>query len=1043
MAFSTGGFLDDAYTAMVFAPDGVLWGLRADGTQLVSLVPHEASKGLLPGDSVVELGAEADGVQRTPSGRIRVQRGNRTLGWLAASGDGLEPAAGAPQKSLASLPYGDWRLEIVWQDGEPLDVVVRHCVTGARAAKSAWSGSKDQLALQCVRDVALARDGALLLATEFGLIVRDAATGQVRSLYPDVSDARLLVNFPEGRLFVQAGETLGYQWNEAALQPFSARDSALPESSVQTGPWSWKASHRSALEQQVRVFHGKDARARRWQRASGGGWRFCDDCVRWIVRREVDEPPWLATDDGVWPVGRNLVRDPQRGELLGGRAVQHVRCPQGATWWWRGEGEGWRPMPAPGASPPRESAARADAPAEEFRVRNAALEVSYADGTLSLTPFDGPNQPVFTRRRLFCDCGDGVACWKGAIYVLVRGRCLLRRGLAQPGEITGCWCLPDPLPQDPPCELRGGADGLRLVVDFGAGRRQPAWDFAASPGVQPWRARTPELGKPAAQIGPFVWQRQVPQGLLAPAVARDAGRPPFKAVGPVAAGGFASQAVAEWWSGDRFAWDRVSDACMFGDGRAVLLSAAGPLIVELGDKSPPALTGFWPLPWFTSCETARDDHGRPLGVALSCPAGERLLSMDAGGTASIDPDPPAMPLCYRAAARLVSRAAAVPTGNRLQWTPWWAPVTRGLPATQEPILQSSLPQLPRELLLGDGQFRCDAAARAVEFAEGADSFWITFAPFSGPNGPETLVCLNQLDGGGQAEAGFLLRMAWRCPPHLDMLRPCGKLESVAVFREPGGSAENTFFGRARFNAAELQLSRAELPRVDPSRRIGGAVTLTAGRLDFGPRELFWGDEAQAPLEVKPADYPLWVRQGEGLSFAFDVLQGLSLGRGPEGRPQLALATRGGVLLADPAIAHGPTALSYPNVQLTLPCQPSGLIAASDASRVRHDASGQLWARFGPGLQVGKLAAGGWQFPASGWATELVPAGPFAVRFQSGKGMCVGDGPWHALSDDLLMPWDCHRKPLGSVLDVFYDADARALWVLDEHGLFKVLPDRLR
>lgn len=502
---------------------------------------------------------------------------------------------------------------------------------------------------------------------------------------------------------------------------------------------------------------------------------------------------------------------------------------------------------------------------------------------------------------------------------------------------------------------------------------------------------------PAARVvadtGPFRWQAGAVGGSLVPAL------------NPAFAGGgeWAGKWSGRWWRDTRFAWDAVTGGAALTDTSALLVTAAGPVRVDVaGGKA--TVSRVWPGGGWASVEAARQADGRKTGVRVR--GEERPVYFDAGTQL------PAAPPDDSFARESVVTLGPTPAG--IAFTARWvvAPERRFRAAG-----------VPLDPLFVDNQFAFDRAATACPLPGGPNR-WATVTP-------EGLVCVFDVppDGGP-----VVLKSVTKGEfPGATAMR-ADAADAVFLLAAPEVHPRDRF-DRPLFEKAPtwVPLAAGTKPPVgDTARnlfRAGSRVTVDPVRLLWTRTDRFLTD-GQPPVPRHDTGREVFHSDTNGVAVAADVGIGIAVGRDPaRGGAEVAVLTRGGLVRTTRADLDGDTALSFPHA--------TSAAVSGTMNRVRYGPTGEVWVR-GPDGASAKWEKTDWGFAFAGWERQEWPVAGRRVTFPSAGGVRVNGATVTASNNSWRVAW---QRPFGAVLDAYPRGDV--IWAATrDHGVFKVHPDKL-
>jgi hypothetical protein len=357
---------------------------------------------------------------------------------------------------------------------------------------------------------------------------------------------------------------------------------------------------------------------------------------------------------------------------------------------------------------------------------------------------------------------------------------------------------------------------------------QSIWELAGEEGGARW---SPASGALTAGVtGPITWRRQ--------------GGGVFPYLG--------STQLSNWWSDDRFSWDKVSAAGALDQGAAILVTPIG-IVLRRAGVNGWTLESILAQTGLTSCVVARRGpaitgvlvNGRIVDRRPDGRLRQRLPSPGESGMT----------------AHLVLDSVEGETGRRIMFLEEWGPGISG------PALSSRLPAIPTQRLISEGRFAFDNV-KAIGSGGGDD--WVASA-----------------DCGGSYLGALFHRRG-----DVMELRDIVNLPPVSSIRS---NSSGSLFGRDGRSAVSFRIENGRLHAEEGASPgdafyAGDAVSLDVERLAWSsaPRH---GPEDPA-LKVNPASFPLLASYSNGVAFSFDILR--SVAALPEAR-EVALGTDGGVL----------------------------------------------------------------------------------------------------------------------------------------------------
>ncbi len=828
-----------------------------------------------------------------------------------------------------------------------------------RDAEPVW-GECGALALDCIEDVAVS-DGDMLLATEAGLIVRPAGGSGVKAVYPALKHVTFRRTVGPRRLLLQPPDATLLEWrSDGAVRggtPWIALDRE-PTIEVKGGNRAWVLAPNTTTAKRITV-RDADGATLEWLK-EGDGYRLQGDRATWIGRSDVGELT-ITTDAGRFGFSRK-----------DGRSV----------------------------SPP--SNRQDDRPVD---IDNAAIQVRYRHGRVSLTPTDGPNQPIFEDGRFYFDASTSLCGTRDALYVLAGERGIFVRDPTALGSLRRRIPLPPDVHAtfDLTCE-----NGEVELLPRGDGRRR--WRLSQKDKDDPaWQSLPERKPEKLESAGAVEWWR-MPDGRVQ--VRRRHG----------------TDNLLRWWHRDRFVWDAALGAVAL-DAKHVLLATPGGIVFSAAQAS----GGFVDQRLYPAAKLERivvtRDGGIPNGAAAWGERGRFRITPGPQGPEAAPADPDRTSI-ERAVAVLGPSPAGSADGELTIFQRWRAadPAPRG----RDVAFESELTTIPKQRLLSDGQFFFDRAGAAVP----AGGDWIVFAPAAGDQNAG-LRALYRVGRDERRKSPRLRLMATdydRSETAFDALLPHGGGFAGTTVVDGVRTAWTGGWTSGRFSCCEPAGSEV-LDRF----RTGSRATFNAPDLTLtvdGP-SYRGGGKAQPVLEVKPPEFPLLVEATvgrSGLAFSFDVARSIAFDSTGKG---LGVATAAGVVVvsagesrlglidasSDFLVGPAPANVSVPLDRLQI----TRLRAHRGGFCARGEFGNRLLTTGSAGLAWSQTTA---PCPSSEW-TEV-------------RAAHLGDGRIQVRSEIFAVSNDAFgigRRRLEPAVEVLTEGgDRGAVWMATAHsGLFRIAP----
>ncbi len=228
-----------------------------------------------------------------------------------------------------------------------------------------------------------------------------------------------------------------------------------------------------------------------------------------------------------------------------------------------------------------------------------------------------------------------------------------------------------------------------------------------------------------------------------------------------------------------------------------------------------------------------------------------------------------------------------------------------------------------------------------------------------------------------------------------------------------------------------------------ARKFYGAKLIAGAQVDFDAAKGLWkaidfhtGDSVPPPLNVTPANYPLFYAAPGGVKFSFDEINSCAV----DSKCSVAMGSAGGVWRTQ-FTDTSKAAFTFPACRLEFTLGGSATADSHvDARKVRFDSADVCWGRFGADEHVAQLNLGGFA------ATPGGTPNPFDSISFNGSSVTFGSQGLTSGSVTIGMSnnaWGIGRQPLTGIVDMAVDRKRGVIWVLGQQGLFKVLPEALR
>lgn len=973
------GFAEDnKITGAAFSASGYLWALQ--GKRLVKLMPMRDSNALVPDFTFVTLEQEGKALETLPTGHLRLHYKGGNSGLFQESSAGIKTTDDKFEQVQATLNFAGNKLEWIWAPERSIHAIWRD------KPWPIWGTKGNGLAIQQIQDIALTPDGDLLVSTPLGLLVRDPAGFDLRSIYPDISNARFQHVYNPEQLFIQAEDNLSFTWQEGKPVPLSSRSAETITTSELTGPWRWQLTYSQKDKASLSVIHTEDHHRRSWVEVGPEQWRWGDDFVIWLHRGITDSLVTLATKDGMW------LFDPVEGRPLHSVAVSQ------------------------------------DTAEDEITLKNPALTIAYQKGQISFVPGDRSILPVFAQGRFFFDNGEQMVNYQDSLYFLVPGRGIVRRNPQRIGEITGFWSLPTDLIEKTHFTMEESSRGVRLVTRLSNESRIQVWELDLSNNVGQWRHRENREEPLVAEFGPTIWRRQYgDQVSIVPFLVLGSGAP---------------QKLSQWWSGERFVWDKVACVGALKENMTILATPVGSLILQIQRNRTVNTMLLGPILDTDYCATARNEtHSIGLLVGQVRSSVRFLITVSPEGVPILKVQRKPADLLYHAALNIGYQNSY---GHRIiGMSQTWVPTNQGEVSRDRDSLQSHLPEFRTQDLLKNGQFIFDQAdgASPININNGTNivhPFWINYLDCPDTNESICMISLNELQTDNEVKKfRLVLRDVWKVPVGFQAMRPTSNGGIFGLRKTNSGNSLSWNVVRSNFSTQGVTWDPIKREDASEAFRIGTNVTIDIKNLQWITETAYlWN--SSGPPAILPSNYNLFVYQPEGVALAPDIMTSLALDRKAQ---RLIVGTQGGVLIS-PYTPDGNTvlALSPPEPFLILDQFNNSSSWSPEVQRVRYDENGQLWIWFGAAGQVAKQThEATWELMTQSWPNEFGRVKDIVVNI-GGQGF-TAHGKRYRSSNDA---WWISQRSIDNIVDFAFDDKTNTLWLAtQQNGVFKALPNKLR
>jgi hypothetical protein len=1005
-----GGFANDIFKDAAFSGSGKLLALQKG--KVINLLKNNSRGFSLSSDTVNithNFITPIASIQSTPGGviRLRDQRGNWDL-FQESQNHGLKRAPGDVKKTLASLKFTPkYNLDFTWHSNDSIVPRWRNIPNNSNV----WGTFNNQLAIQCVEDIALSNDNQLLIATEQGLLIRDSATFKLIDMYPEIRGKRFFVLYNPYRVFLEVDNGFIHLPKNKKFQRFYIHQPII--SSVKTGYWNWQLSI-SRNRRSLQVLGQMVGHLRSWTQTAGNQWKFNDDIVNWIGGGKVEQNfVWSATKDGVWKFvavdGRTPAKENYR---LRGNILKLLYLSPG-RWLWEDSTNMLRETDfshgAVGQAPIRLL------PSEEFFIENPAIKISYNKGRLTFTPFDGRNRETFAQGRFFFDSGRAICSHQDMFYILIPNRCILCRSPTNSYQITGCWPLHPKLPRGNKYSMQSTPNGIRV--------RSNSLEAILNPGnkEKPWgNTREIDPTEDKLDYGSISWR--LPPGA--------------RHIKPYLSSSREWQQIDNYWSDDRFSWDRAVAVGALKENNLILVTPMGIVIKKADSKNKKfKTTTIWPSRNLDYCTIARESDGRPIGLEVGSTnqSTQYFIEINLEGNPVITPHNQRNRFTYLSTLVIGwkhDHGSRRYIGMSEVWEPF-RPAKTGIKS----VLKVEESLFPGNLFQ-NGQFIFDQARNACKLnpansTSNNNSEWVSLFNVNQTRRPYCLVFHNEIHQGKNR-------------PELRLLgiRNSG-VKFIAIRATPG---DNGFFGlyksgaslsikKGYFETNESEWTNTNRQDTGQAFRLGESVKIDASNLNWTANAFYLWDrlEERKHYMIKPKNYRIFTdhQTYNGKALTFDVFESLVTNKKEK---KLVIGTRGGILIyPDVNLNQGNSILELSESRLNwFPKEPINRV-----SRVRYDNTGNLWVKFDP-AKMAQFKEGNWIFHRVGdWPIEYINARGYVINVD-GDDFEFHDKKYLKSNDGWTITG---QKNLSNIVDFTFDNKINTLWICSrDSGIFKVTTD---